>query len=385
MIALLLSSSLFAGWACSPPPSVAGGTGSAGATAIAGGTQGQGLVIENPVGNRRTFFDFGDVAFGREIKHVFQIRNADLDPVTIHDILPSCGCTVARITYEDAGGKEVMGSIAPGERVITLPPGVLAHLTLSVDTTHVETMNRDKLTQVRVRSDSKNTPYLTLEMHLVVRRSFRSVPDRIELSESPRSAGKSGRADITVEEAKSQAQIRGIASIEGPFDATVDPTTVSGVEVWILVATPKPDLPLGPARGRVTLATTRDDGTGEGPPFSVSLSAQITEDVVLHPAVLTLKRPKPDEALSARTELEALIPGQRVKVLGTKVEGLGAEALHVELAPTDPDVHGRASLWEIRLRAAPDTQVPTFAGHLTIELDHPRVPKLEVRYSGTSR
>lgn len=345
----------------------------------------QGLVIKNPVGDRPTFFDLGEVAFGEQVKHVFQIQNCDPVPVTINDMLPSCGCTVARISYQDAAGQDVVGSIAPGARVIVLPPGVVAHLTLSVDTTHVETMNRDKLTQVRLRTDSKNTPYLTLEMHLLVRRAFRSVPDRIELGESPRSSGKSGRADITVEDRTSSARIRAVESIEGPFEATVDATTVSGIELWILVVTPKPDLPLGPVRGRVALSTTRDDGTGDGPPFLVSVSAQITADVVLHPPLFALKSSRTGPEFGALVELAALVPGQRVKVRGTKLEGVGADVLRVECTPVDADDQGRASTWRIALQAPPDSKGQTFSGKVTIELDHPGLPKLEAPYMASSR
>jgi hypothetical protein len=357
-----------------------GGNGSTGAPASIGG-----LVVRNPVGTRPTFFDFGDLAYGQHVEHVFQIENTDSDPVTIHDILPSCGCTVARIAYTDAAGNEVPGSITPGEKVITLPPRAVAHLSVTVDTTHVETMNIDKLTQVRLRSDSKHTPYVTLEMHLVVRRTFRSVPDRIELGESPQSNGKSGRADITPELHTSHARIRAIEKIDGPFEATVDATSVSGVEVWILVATAKNDLPIGPANGRITMSTTRDDGTGEGPPFSVPVSAQITADVVLHPMLFALKGTKQDPELKAEVELVALVPGERVAVRKATAKGTGSDALKLDWTAQDPDERGRSSKWTIALRTRPEAKVLAFSGTISIELDHPRVAKIDVPYSGIAR
>jgi hypothetical protein len=352
--------------------------------------RGQGLVIKNPVGNRPTFFDFGELQFGQHVEHVFQVENTEPDPVTIHDMLPSCGCTIARIAYTDSSGNEVAGSIAPGAKVITLPPGAIARLSMTVDTTHVETMNIDKLAQVRLRSDSKVTPYLTLEMHLVVRRTFRSAPDRIDLGESPRSLAKSGRADITPDLGTSRARIVAVEKIDGPFEASVDTTTVNDVEVAILSVTPRADLPIGPVHGSVTLSTTRDDGTGAGLPFKVPVSAQITADVVVHPALFALHAAPHtdgaarDESLTAEIELVALVPGERVNVRSTKATGSGAELVRVETTPENPDQHGRASVWKILLRAPEHSDPAHFGGSVTIELDHPRVPRIDVPYTATS-
>jgi hypothetical protein len=350
-------------------------------------SSGRGLVVKNPVGNRPTFFDFGDLQYGQHVEHVFEVENTDPDPVTIADMLPSCGCTAARIVYTDAAGNEVMGSIAPGQKVITLPPGTVAHLSMTVDTTHVETMNIDKLTQVRLRSDSKNTPYLTLEMHLVVRRTFRSVPDRIDLGESPQSSPKSGRADLTPELATARARIRAIEKIEGPFDATVDKTEINGVDLWVLAASPKPELPIGPVHGRVTLSTTRDDGTGEGLPFSVPLSAQIARDVVVRPFLFALRSSspaddsKPSETLSAEAELAALIPGERVLVRSVSAKGSGADALRFESSAVQPEASGRSANWRIVVRAPASLAAKEAGGIVAIELDHPRVPRIEVPYT----
>jgi hypothetical protein len=344
-------------------------------------------VIKNPVGNRPTFFDFGDLQYGQHVEHVFQIENTEPEPVTIHDMLPSCGCTIARIAYTDRAGNDVAGSIAPGANVITLPPGSIARLSMTVDTTHVETMNIDKLAQVRLRSDSKTTPYLTLEMHLVVRRTFRAVPDRIDIGESPQSLGKSGRTDITPALRTSNAKIRAIEKIDGPFEATIDATTVESDEVWILVATPRAGLPIGPANGRITLSTTSDDGTGQGLPFSVPVSAQITSDVVLHPALFALRTP-PAASDSARAlgsiaevELVDLVPGERVIVRSATASGAGAELVHVEATPKDPDDRGRATSWTIRAHGPAGLDPEHVAGSITIELDHPRVPRLVAPYS----
>lgn len=345
-----------------------------------------GLSIRNAVRRSGTsfFFDFGDLPFGERVERSFQLVNSDTQAVKIHDLLPSCGCTVARVSYTTAAGEEVRGGVGGGD-VITLPPGTTANLSISVDTTHVEVINRDKLSQVRIRSDSRSTPFITLEMHLLVLRTFRAVPDRIDLGETPQSGGKSARTDVSVEDAKSTARIRGIEKVEGPFDATVDATTIQGVDVWILVVTCKPGLPLGPVNGRVTLSTSRDGGEREGLPFSVPVSAQIARDVVLHPSLFALHADARGEGALARADLVALVPGERIRVLAASARGASAEALSVGFDPVDPDDAGRASSWRIILRTTRSLQDALFSGTVAITLDHPRVPTIEAPYSASLR
>src|SRR5262245_45314389 len=46
-----------------------------------------GLVVQNPFGDRPTFFDFGTVAYGAKLEHTFQLENSDPAPLTILDMI----------------------------------------------------------------------------------------------------------------------------------------------------------------------------------------------------------------------------------------------------------------------------------------------------------
>jgi len=348
---------------------------------------GRGLVVVNPAGDRPTFFDLGRLAFGRRAEHVFRIRNEDPVPVTVQDLLASCGCAAPRISYRSADGTLVDGDPLSRQEVIRIPPGSVAELAIAIDTTRVESMNLDKLAQVRLRCDSKNTPYLTFEVHLLVERTLRAVPAEIELGQTPQSVGKSGRTDLTVDLRGSRARVLGVESIEGPFTATVDETEVGGVPVWIVLASANPGLPEGPVSGKVTLSVSSDDGSGRGPSFDVRVRAQISPDVVLRPPILSFGTVERGKSAVVSGEIVALVPGERVRVTGTRVAGLAGDAagFAVEATPVEPGDDGRAERWNLVLTTPASLAEPAFSGTLTIALDHPRVLEIRVPFSGATR
>ena len=347
-----------------------------------------GLVVLDATGDRPTFFDFGTVAFGARPEHVFRLRNDEGSTVTIQDLLPSCGCAAPRISYVGADGALVRGDPAGRGKVLSLPSGAVADLAIGIDTERIERMNVDKLAQVRIRSDSAATPYLTFELHVVVARAMLSVPPAIDLGQTPQSAGKSGRADVAADDLRTRYRILGIESIEGPFTATLDETEVAGVPTWIVVASAKPGLPLGPVSGRVVLSVSGEGGEGKSPPFRIPLSAQILPDVVLRPPVLLFGAIERAKGAEVGGELVALVPGERVRVARTQVSATPAEvaaAITAEAEPIEPGEDGRAASWRVRLRASESIAATAFSGTLVLELDHPRVPEIRVPFSGTAR
>lgn len=347
-----------------------------------------GLAVLNPVGNRPTFYDFGKVLYGPPVEHVFKIRNDDPSPVTIRDILPSCSCTLPRISYVAKDGSVVEGDPTSRERVLVLPGGAVADLALRIDTTRIERMNLDKLAQVRMRTDSASTPYMTFELHVVVARAMLSVPAAVDLGQVPQSVGKSGRSDVMPDDVKAKYRILGVESVDGPFAATVDETVVAEVPTWIVVVSTKPNLELGPVSGAVHLSVSGEDGTGTGPSFKLPVSGQIAPDVVARPPVLGFGAIERGKAAEVGCEIVALVPGELVRVTGTKVVATPesvASAIVADAEPVAPGDGGSASTWRIRLRASEALAEPQFSGTIVLELDHPRVREVRVPFSGTTR
>jgi hypothetical protein len=345
----------------------------------------RGLVVLNPFQDRPTFWDFDRVPYGAQLKHVYRLRNDEGRDVTVHDLLPTCGCTQATLQYTDASG-ELVRSVRGAEPVIVLPAGVEFELVIEVDTTtQIERMNVDKLTQVRMRSDAPTVPYMTFELHLVVERTFRAVPAELDLGEIPRGAGKSKRTDVSTELKGVPARITGVERVEGPFRVTADATQLGDEPFWIVVAEAEKDLPLGPVRGRVRLATTKDDGTGQGAPFEIPISGTVVPDVVAHPALFAFGSFPTGQARSATIELVALAPGDAFAIRKSEAVGPGADKLTLEQSAVNADANGRASRWRFTLTTSTGHPFGPFAGEFVIQTDHPRVPEIRVPYRGNAQ
>ena len=58
-----------------------------------------GLVVVDGFPKRPMYWDFDRVAYGTRVAHTFKLRNEEGRDVTILDVLPSCGCTQARVQF----------------------------------------------------------------------------------------------------------------------------------------------------------------------------------------------------------------------------------------------------------------------------------------------
>lgn len=352
----------------------------------------KGLVVVDGFPKRPMYWDFDRVAYGTRVAHTFKLRNEEGRDVTILDVLPSCGCTQARVQYVGANG-ELESGVRGGDKVLTIPAGAAFELVCELDTTtQIERMNVDKLAQVRVRTDAPRAPYLTFELHIVVERTFRAVPATLEFGEVAQNGGAAKRTDLSTENPVDLSRIVSIAKVEGPFTATVDPTDVQGRMVWIVVAECRKGLPLGPVRGKVVLNTMSADGTTPGAPFEVPVTAQIVPDVVAHPAAFAFGTFQRDAMKSVSIDLDALVPGDRVGFLGADVRGTGADKLAFTREPVEPQTTGpvphdakSAPRWKLTLRTTSDFPLGPFSGTVEIATDHPRVPRIVVPYQGVAK
>lgn len=344
-----------------------------------------GFAILNPESARDFYFDFKNVVFGEHLRHVYKLKNKEGRPLVIRDMLPSCGCTQPRVSYLDSTGARVEGRRESGQPVLTVPKDAEVDLAVEIDTTLVERMNMDKLTTVRVRTDSATNPYLMLELHLVVVRAFRAVPAKVELFDTPQTAGKSGRADITTDLRGNGSRIKKIDKVEGTFTAELQESQINGETDWILTVTAPPGLPLGPAKGSVTLTTTNADGKGDGAPFTVPILAQVVTDVICEPIMLAKSDVESAAGATLKAEVQALVPGARVKVLDVALEGTDVQRFHASTKPVSPDENGSAAKHALELEVPAGTAIGTYAGKVVVAIDAPMQSKVEVPFTVTVR
>jgi hypothetical protein len=354
----------------------------------------QGLVIVSPPSpivspgqeelraDRPYFHDFGHIDYGDVVQHVFTLENTDPDPVVVHNLLPSCGCTTPRITTTTKSGETIRGKLK-GDPLITIEPGAQAEVTIRIDTRSIRAFNRDKLETVRLRCDSKNTPYLSFEVHVRVERLFLAEPGRVEFDNVPSSVGARESVRITSFARGTPAAILDIDSVEGPIRASVSEGLLLNTPIWTLLVEVEPGVPLGALSGRVSLSCVDMDGE-PAEPYELEVSGQIVRDIVLDPPALHFLQLGGSGSSTVEARLKSLVPGSRVRVTGGTLTGPAADRLRFEALPVEPDAVGRAADWRILLNAAPGLVGTSFAGTLTLELDDPVVSTLAVPYSSNA-
>lgn len=322
---------------------------------------------------RRNFHDFGNVPDGEVVEHTFRLLNTDHDPVTIRSANASCGCTVPSLGYRDADGELVEGqSAVPGE-VLRVPPGTVMELTLRVDTHHVATKNRDKLVSVHLATSSLQGAYRSFEAHVIADLAFQAVPESIDLGEVPAGGGGVGSTAV-IQDGATGAVIDGLAEVPEGVAAEIQYEERMGQPHWIVNATLEPPLELGRIVRTLKLATRTPDGE-PGPPFRLKLTALVVRDLTVTPQRLLIRSSDPNEVI-----LKARLPGMRVRILSSAVEGEGAEHLDLELEPYDLDPSGSSSQWTVRLTRSSALDVEVAAGNVVLQLDDAQYPSLEIPY-----
>ena len=106
---------------------------------------------------------------------------------------------------------------------------------------------------------------------------------------------------------------------------------------------------------------------------------------MLTPGVLQLGTYARADDRRVTAALRALVPGERVLVVSTTIDPSAGPAPRVECTPLHPSDDGRAQDWTVTFHAPENAPAGTFAGRVTFELDHPRVPKIVAPYSGTAQ
>jgi hypothetical protein len=349
-------------------------------SAVQQASAGAGLVVVDPqFPDVPDEIDLGHVSFGDTLRRTVRLRNDSPRPLTIRKVSPGCSCTTPELSYTDPGSGELVrgNTRGPGD-VLTLPPGVVAEMVLSVDSTVAPSKNAHKLIVLRITTDSDVTPYLTFNVRIFVESFFRPSPAVVDLKQVPINGGGDGSIDL----APDSLDGRRILSVsKSPLELVPElvESPVFGAQVWKLNVRLLPPIELGHREYTVELATSGPGGEGEGPPLVVRVRAMGVPDSALEPAVLLLDHVAPGARATAQARLIARLQGHALKITSARVEGELAGKLEVEIAPTQPDAEGRASLWDLRMVALEELGSAPLSGLLVVETADPEQPRFESR------
>lgn len=327
-----------------------------------------GLVIQNPTAGRDYFHEFGNVPWGSVPRHAFLLKNCDSAPVAITDIQTVCYCTQPTAVVVAADGTR--GTPSKDGKGLVVPPGASLEVAVAIDTKLVEKPNVDKLALVRLRCDSAATPYISFELHCVVKKTFRAVPQEAELGRIGTASGKAARVDCSVEVKGDPSRLVRIERVDGPFEAALQETTIAGETVWIVSVTAPPGLPLGPVRGKVVLAASAPEGRDQPAPFEVPVSGSVVDDLLALPPNIAFGTPAAGVATTVVVDLVASMPNDRFRVVRHAVEGFDEGEIAVLWQPQGADDEGRAPAWRAQVQATAARKGPR-SGGILVETDHP--------------
>jgi len=355
------------------------------------GAQGGGLVLlpsEDPLpagvterDPRLFFHDFGHVADGDTVAHVFRLRNDDPVDVAITRVVPGCGCTVASLRAQLADGTTVRGQpiTSKEEKLLVVPPGALAEIELKIATRDMATKNIDKLITVGVTTDSPNGYFLNLELHIYVEKPFHVVPAALQLGSVPQSGGGEGRVEIVPAPGFTHA-ITELLPLPAGVHGELTSEERLGVRIWTLKAGFDAPLALGRRQEKLRLATESAPGV-PGRELEIELSGQIVLDLHAMPERLVFAAER-EISRAAAAELSSLLAGHRLRVSAVEVPEVHRAALEARFEPLEPDDGGASARWKIELATKlPLPQEPLLAGKLVVRLDDPQHPLFELPYA----
>ena len=301
-----------------------------------------------------------------------RFRNRGRGPLSILSAQAACGCTrldaVSVIDRDGAAPRRARSLTA--DVVTTVPPGGVLEVEISVLTTFTRA-NQRKLALFRLTTDSDLEPYVTLELSFLPTRPFMFAPAEARLLNTPTSHGGAARVKILVDRKETLARVLGVESRPDGVEVDLVTETFGGEYVWYLDVAVPPLSPLGVTRGDVVLRTTDPDGEGEDGRLKVPVIAQVVPDVILGKPQVTLGAVPTSSGATFESQLHALVPGARLRVLEARTESPLGAAVSVETAPLEPDAGGRSATWSVRVAVAPGATPGFLSGDLVLLLDEP--------------
>jgi len=321
----------------------------------------------------------GDLDYGETVEHVVKLRNLEDRALTIKKITAGCSCTLPSIAYTAPDGTRTVGNPRREGDLLVVPPGGICDLTVSVNTRLSPTRNSRKRVIVRIDSDSQSDPYLSLEIHFTVVFPFQITPAIIDLGHLAINGGGSGSTDI-VPIGGTGHRVLGVLECPQELECDLVPVNRLGEGIWVLHVRWLPPLASGYSRRLVKLSTSGPDGRGEGRPLEIQVQTNGVPDVTASPTRLVFPPADGARPNLALVEVQARLPGQKLKVRSTEILGPAADALKVLCEPIEPDEHGRATRLEVQLYLEPSEAPEAFSGVVRLEFEGDEAEPLEIQY-----
>ncbi len=297
--------------------------------------------------------DVGVVSRGTKIEHRFEIRNEGDKDLTIREVQPACGCTVAEFDRTIAPGE--VGSV---HAVVDTSDfrGAIAK-SVTVFTTDPQSARFNLTVKADVRMQIESRPGYA---RMIVVQGEPVEPSRQWLwaAEGPA---------LEVEGVTSPYEFLEVSHREA---TAAERKSDGGDRQWLVDLKVSEDAPVGPIAGNVVVKTNHP-GQAE---LKIPVSGFVRPVVSVKPRAANFGRLELTGPYSATLEVQNLGSGE-ITVLGasTDVSGAAAEVEEVEAGKK----------YRVQVTLEPGMAAGPFSGKLQIETSSERMPTLEVDLSGT--
>ena len=206
-------------------------------------------------------YNFGEVAEGTKVEHSFIIKNKGNAALMIHNTIPSCGCTVSKLSAE---------TIAPGEQ---------ASIDVKFDTTG---FSGRKAKTVRVMTSDLTRDSLVVTLSGVIVPDVSVEPSRVFIKSISKSKIENlePRKIVAVVNANSDAEITDVINTARNFQITKVEGDKKKKTIWIA---PQGEFEVGQIRERVLLKLKN----AERESINIPIFVNITSELEILPGVIS--------------------------------------------------------------------------------------------------
>jgi hypothetical protein len=337
-------------------------------------------------------FEFGHLRQGDLGQHEFQMVSDGEEPLVVTSVKPSCGCTKAELVLYGAEGEKL-----PYTKGDPIPLGTRFGIEAEITTdgrqgnfsAQISVFANDPRGTFNVRLTAEIEPVFTVLPTPTVFFGRVTTAEDKEQSVTVKStrgelfkltqANETPNQSIQVEYLPKEPDAEGRAA-EWEVKVKLQPGSQPGMQNFPLSL--KTDMEIAHPK------YPNQDGSPQFHTLMVSIQAQVVGMVSAEPSFLTFGMVRPGEPVERTLRLECHDDFQLRSDIPVVFEGLQGQAFpyaDVFQVAVEPAEDGKAADVKVKLTGFPTDQNGSFSGVLKIQVGHPHLPELQVRFSGVCR
>jgi hypothetical protein len=337
--------------------------------------------------------DLGKMRQGEAASFDFKFQSKGEGPLVVTGVKPSCGCTKAEIVLLEEDGTR-----KPYTKGEPIPVGQKFVLESEISTdgkpggpfnAQISLYGNDARGVFNVRLTAEIEPILTVTPSQAVYFGRMTTADTREQV-----------VNVTTTRGEPFALSIGQEALQQPLGVELtakDPDAEGRSNEWTVKVTLGPNAEVGmrsyPLQMRTDLPIAKPkypskDGTPQTHIFMLNVQAQVTGMVSAEPSFLTFGMVRPGEPVERALRVECHDDFKLTADLPVLFEGLQGQefpykdAFAVTIQPVE---EGKAADVRVKLNGMPADLNGSFGGVLRLQLGHPHMQELQVRFSGVCR